>query len=186
MGHTIISSDKEAAETAANIILMGGLVVLPTDTTYGIACDAQNEQAIQNLKVLKGREDDRFTLIAASQEQVQKYFHLSPKQSLVASQQWPGPVSIVVNDRFSVRVPRNVLCIAIAEAVGHPIIATSANKTGEKTPLTIGEVKEQLGEDMIELWIDGGALLEQQPSVVVRVTTTGVEVLREGLVSIFE
>lgn len=180
----------EAAQAVSSIpeavtaLKRGGVIVFPTDTAYGLGGDFQNQKVINRILAIKGRTDTKFTLIATSLEQVQEYFTLEPQALALAEQHWPGPLSIVVSDQFSVRVPDNDIARDIAQEFGKPLIATSANRTGGGEIYTIAEAQESLGTDAVDVWIDGGELTEKLPSTIIQVNTDGVQVIRQGPISI--
>lgn len=175
---------EETINQAAEILKQGGVIVFPTDTAYGVGGDYQNQETISRILELKGRTDKKFTLVAASIEQVEEFFTLEGIAREYARQYWPGPLSIVVDEQFSIRVPDNEIIKAIAEAYGKPIIATSANKTGAEPPYTIEEAKQQLGKENVDLWIDGGPLEHRPVSTVIRITEGRLECIREGAIKI--
>ncbi len=186
MSRIMLTHTPEAVFEAATILNEGGLVVFPSDTTYGIACDIANPRAIARLLKLKQRTDNRFTVIAASLNQVDEHLPLTPPARAVAEEIWPAPVSIIVNERYSVRIPTldSTIGIPIAHALGRPIIATSANISGKETPTTIDAIQNMLGEDSVELWIDGGERADKVGSTVIHVHDDyTVDIVRVGAVT---
>lgn len=172
--------NKQTKEVAS-ILRAGGVAVFPTDTAYGLGCLYNNAAAIERILLLKGRTDRKFTIIAASLEQVEAHFPLSPAQRALAQKYWPGPLSIVVSDQFSIRVPNQPVAQDLAAAAGAPLIATSANRTGSPSPFTISQAKAELGETNVDTWLDAGELSEQPPSTVVQVANDGtLTVIRQG------
>lgn len=172
---------SQTIDDALTALRNGGCVVYPTDTAYGIGCDFRNERAIQRIMSIKERQHPKFTLIAASLEQVEQFFPLTPAARALAQQHWPGPLSIVVSDRFSVRVPDEPIARQLAEGVGAPILATSANKSGNPTLYDVNTIKKELGEEAVDAWIDIGPLPQRQPSTIVRVDDEGnAIVIRKG------
>jgi L-threonylcarbamoyladenylate synthase len=169
---------------AAESIRHGGVIVFPTDTAYALGADFQNEDAINNILSIKGRTDKKFTVIASSLAQVQQFFSLDQRAEEIVQSHWPGPLSIVVNDRFSVRVPDNPIARSIAEEAGTPIIATSANKSGEGETYSCAQAKEALATDAVDVWVDGGELMKKAPSTIIQVNTDGVHILRQGPISL--
>lgn len=171
---------QDTLNQAASIVREGGVIVFPTDTAYGLGGDYANQQVIDRILAIKGRTDRKFTVIASSLEQVQQYFDLAPRARELAQQHWPGPLSIVVSDQFSVRVPDNDIARAIAHAAGIPIIATSANRSGAGETYTLTDAQQALGQDAVDAWIDGGTREKRPPSTIIKVNTNGVHVLRQG------
>ena len=171
----------------------GGVVVLPTDTVYGLAALPTDAGASARLFALKGRGADvPVAVLCASAEQALALADdpLAPGVAAVAERWWPGPLTLVLPRRpgvalhlgeprhtIGLRVPDDDLVRAVAERVG-PIAATSANRHGQPTAVTALEATEQLGPD-VDLVVDGGRL-EGRSSTVIDATTSPWRVLREG------
>ena len=136
--------DASLIERAAGMIREGLVVAYPTDTLYGLAVDPRNAAAVRRLFALKGRpETSALTLIAAGREQVMDCAEMSAHGERLASQFWPGPLTILLRAKpvvavevlaggttVGVRVPAHPVAIALARAAGVCITATSANRSG--------------------------------------------------------
>ncbi|MBU0671286.1 L-threonylcarbamoyladenylate synthase [Patescibacteria group bacterium] len=154
---------QDPTQKAAEIIKNGGVVIYPTDTAYALGGLYDSPKAIKQILKLKNRKDEKFTLIASSLYQVEKYFKLDSCQKKIARKFWPGPVSIVVNDKFAVRVPANKTAIKLAKLVGKPIIATSLNISGQ---LPVYDLKKcKICEKLFI--INQGVLLKKPASAIV-------------------
>ena len=200
-----LSSDasQSVVGSAAEAIRNGRLVVYPTDTAYAVGCRFDDAAAIQKIMELKGRTDDKFVLIASSQDMVNQFFPMSTAQKELASQHWPGPLSIVVSPKFSVRVPDLEIARELSATVGAPLIATSFNKSGTGAVYDLQDSKLVVDDDAetrliaslhpngtlldhasIGAVIDIGTLPEQLASTVVECTEEGIMVHRHGTVII--
>ena len=173
----------------------GGLVVMPTDTIYGICAKASDQAAASKLYKIKNRSKKPGTLIAASIDQLVdlgiKRRYLKPIEHF-----WPGAVSVVIPTGFglkyldhgvgtlAMRVVADLTLTKILEQTG-PLLTTSANLPDQPPANTIKEAKQYFG-DKIDLYIDGGDLSGQEPSTVIRVVDDAIEILREGAVKIDE
>lgn len=169
--------------TAARAILRkGGVVVLPSESSYGLFTPIRSTSGIKRILRLKGRQDNKFTVVASSLKQVQKFFPAARTKrfSQVAQAVWPGPVSLVVSPRMSVRVPDSVVLRDLAGVVGQPLVATSANQAGQPAAYSLKAVRRQLDLTQVDAVVDGGILSKRKPSAVVKVGKKGIEVLREG------
>jgi tRNA threonylcarbamoyl adenosine modification protein (Sua5/YciO/YrdC/YwlC family) len=171
----------------------GGVVVLPTDTVYGLAALATDAVATNRLFAVKGRTADvPLAVLCASVDQALALADPQdgPAVATVAARWWPGPLTLVLprraglslhlgepHDTIGLRVPDDELIQAVAGRVG-PIAATSANRHGRPTAATALEAREQLG-DGVDLVIDGGRI-ERHSSTVIDATTEPWRVLREG------
>lgn len=154
---------EKAIRLAAAVIAAGGVVAFPTDTFYGLAADPRSDAALDRLFGLKGRPQDRTVpLIAADTAQVAAVAHVSPLAGALGRAFWPGPLTLVLearaglaaaalqDGRVAVRVPDHPVARALALAVGHPITATSANRSGVPATPDPQRVKQSLpGLDLV-------------------------------------
>ncbi|MGQ0433784.1 MAG: L-threonylcarbamoyladenylate synthase [Microthrixaceae bacterium] len=192
---TIALSDdpSSAVEHIAAALLAGEVVLLPTDTVYGLVALPGIASATARLFELKGRATA--TPIAVLCADVDQAVALAgpeagPALAAVGARWWPGPLTIVTPRRpgvelylgepattIGLRVPDHEVVRAVAAVVG-PVAATSANRHGEPTPTTAPEAAASLGSD-IALIVDGGPL-RGVASTVINATTRPWTVLREG------
>src|SRR5262249_40502109 len=134
---------QDAARKAAEVLARGGIVVYPTDTVYGLGVDAENHEALERLKELKGRDKKRpISVIVSSVEEIEQYATLTDEAKALAEKFLPGPLTLVLtakdtlaetiglNGAIGVRIPNNAFCQALAKAFGKPYTTTSANLTG--------------------------------------------------------
>jgi L-threonylcarbamoyladenylate synthase len=188
---------RDAIEEAAQWILGGGVVALPTDTLYGLAADPFSSAAVARVFEVKGRAAERaLPLIAADAAQV--VAHLGPLGELgarLAEGFWPGPLTLLVTapraiardvvggtGRVGVRVPANGIARAICAIAGRPVTATSANISGEPAPADPDDVERTLG-DRIDLLIDAGPTRGGAPSTIVDVTGDTPALVRAGAIA---
>lgn len=174
----------------------GGVVVLPTDTVYGLVARAADATATARIFSLKERSEGvPLAVLCASTEQALALTAVSddPAVVAVARRWWPGPLTLVLPRRAGVdlmlgepattiglRVPADARLQAVAERVG-PLAATSANRHGAAVAVTADEARAAFG-DAVALVIDGGRLGERS-STVVDATSAPWQVLREGPIS---
>jgi L-threonylcarbamoyladenylate synthase len=188
--------DAERLREVADALAAGEVVAYPTDTLYGLAVDPRNAVAVHRLFALKGRAPDMAVpVIAADLEQVEAQTgRLTGLDRRLAERFWPGPLSLVIDawpslapgvmsadGTVAVRVPAHAIARAIARLAGHPITATSANRTGAPPPATAGEVLAGLG-DAVAMVVDGGPTPGGAPSTIVRVREGRVALVREGAI----
>lgn len=172
------------------------LVAYPTETVYGLGVDAFSAEALARLRALKGRDAERglSVLIADPSALARFAAPLAPQARLLAERFWPGPLTLVVpvaDARFAgVRTPLGVgfRCSsqasagALACASAHPIVSTSANRSGQEPCLTAAEVEREFGPEFAILGGEPASGLA--PSTVVAIRSGGaVELLREGAVA---
>ncbi|OGY54449.1 MAG: threonylcarbamoyl-AMP synthase [Candidatus Buchananbacteria bacterium RIFCSPLOWO2_02_FULL_46_11b] len=172
---------------AIKILKNNGIIVYPTDTAYALGGFFDSKKAISRILKIKKRKNDKFTIIASGLNQVRKYFKLNPVQVKLAKKYWPGPFSLVVSPKFAVRVPDNSIARKLARSAGRPLIATSANLSGQ-TALYSGQevIKEFAGEKYRpDLILAAGRLKKRKTSTIARVGDDGeIEILREGAVKL--
>lgn len=191
---------KEQIEKGIAILKQGGLVAFPTDTVYGLGACAYIPQAVERVYQVKGRARDMaLPLLVANNTQISEVAeNIPPLAWLLIRRFLPGALTLVLPKSKSVpdvvtaggktvgvRIPAHPVPIALIEGLAAPIVGTSANLTGQPSPLTADEVYAQLG-DKVDLIIDGGRCPGGRESTVVDVTGETPVVLREGAISIEE
>ena len=171
----------------------GGVIGFPTDTAYGLGADPFNESAVRRIFEIKGRSETKpILLIANSVAMAGSVGHLSESALALAERFWPGPLTLIVPARdtvpslvtagsgtVGVRLPAADFARRLMDALGKPITATSANRSGMPSTATAAEVRDQLG-DSIDMLIDGGELPDRGGSTLLDMTVTPARILREG------
>jgi L-threonylcarbamoyladenylate synthase len=191
-----VTPDPTGVEAAAELVRRGRVVAVPTETLYGLAADATNDEAVERVFEIKGRaRDAAIPVIAADRAQVERWVGaLTPVGALLADRFWPGPLSLVVRampglprallgggDTVAVRVSSHPVAWALARAVGRPITATSANRSGGEPTARPDVVLRELGT-AIDAIVDAGACVGGAPSTVVDVTGAAARLVRAGAV----
>jgi L-threonylcarbamoyladenylate synthase len=184
-------------EEAAQIIERGGLVIYPTDTVYGLGCNPRNEDAVSKLFAAKQRESRPVPIMCDGLESASGLVVLSPIALHLAERFWPGALTIVAplsarlpfplhqgTGTLGVRVPGSALCRTLVTKCGGILTGTSANVSGRAACRSAAEAEQALGS-AVDLVLDGGTLTTAE-STVVRVTSAGIEVLRQGAVRVTE
>jgi L-threonylcarbamoyladenylate synthase len=194
----ISASSNLAIQEALKILHKGGLVAFPTDTVYGLGALAFNGKAVESIYSAKDRPVDKAIpiLLGDLGDLPKVTSSLPPMAAKLASRFWPGPLSLVVPKNLNlpeavsatatvaVRVPDHEAARAILRAVG-PMAVTSANISGQPSPVTADEVFAQLG-GRIELIINGGKTPGGMPSTLVDCTGNEPAILRNGPISMAE
>ena len=197
------------AEAAAKIDA-GGLVAFPTETVYGIACQVKCD-SLAKLDAIKSRTADKYyTLHLAERKHVDKYVpRLGLSTRKLIQNTWAGPLTIVFelnpedmnkqqkkldgevfeslyqDNSIGIRCPDNPIAAALLKRVSHPVVAPSANVTGQSPAIDAGNVLAQLA-GKIDLVLDGGPCKYQKSSTVVKIGKNGMEILRHGVYSQLE
>ncbi|MFA5689077.1 MAG: L-threonylcarbamoyladenylate synthase [Kiritimatiellales bacterium] len=166
------------------LLSAGHLIVIPTETVYGIACAPE---FIEKLYTAKERERGKpVARLAAGIEQVKNSGAVFTEAAeKLAGKYWPGPLTIILETpegNTGFRVPAHAVPLAIAREFGRPVALTSANKSGGADAVTVQEAFETLSEH-VALFLDAGTTTGKIPSTVVRCTGNGVEILRAGAIS---
>jgi L-threonylcarbamoyladenylate synthase len=189
---------SRAIHEAVSVLTTGGVIAFPTETTYGLGCDPRNTEAVERIFRMKGRDHKKpLLLVTGSFEQVERVAFLSTQVRQLAEAYWPGPLTLVlparveaelvdgvsVHGEVAVRFSSSELVQSLTNAFGFPIVATSANLTGQPDSRSADDVRAyNLGVDYI---IDVGILPKSKPSTVARIKEDGeVEVIRHGAIVI--
>lgn len=199
------SGMSEAVRKTVEALQSGKVVVLPTETVYGLAASARREEAVRRLVEIKGRREGHpLPMAFHGASQVSEYAtEMSPLAERLARRCWPGPVSLVLDmsNRISefhhlpeavrqlvakdgtvcCRVPGNIFTAAVLKELNEPVVLTSANRTGRPEAADAGEIASELGAE-IDLLVDDGPVHEGKPSTVLAVPGDRYELLREGMV----
>ena len=174
----------------------GEIVAYPTETSYGLAVDAQNEAALARLVAFKGRGVEKaFSVIVAGTAMIESLCaQIPPAAQRLIDRHWPGPLTLALPARpglpavlvldgcVALRDSPHPVARALVSAFGRPITATSANQAGQPPAYTAAEVAAAFPAGCFIL--DGGPSPGGPPSTLVRVQGAVVEVLRRGALQI--
>jgi len=195
--------DPDSIRQAADAIRAGELVIFPTETVYGLAADAVNEAAIRRVFEAKGRmEGHPLPVQVGGIEQLAGVVARAPvSAAILARKFWPGPLTLVMEKAASlselvtagtgkvgVRVPDHPVALALLRELGTPIVASSANLTGEPPAGNAEDAIRQLGGS-VAVVLDSGESEIGVVSTVVDVTVDPPVILRRGAIgdeAIFE
>ncbi len=186
----------EGVRLAAAAVQRGEVIVLPTDTVYGVGADAFNRAAVAAVLAAKGRGRDMPPpVLVATERMVDGLATGVPAyaRSLIGAF-WPGPLTLVLraqpslvwdlgetNGTVAMRMPQDQTALDVLGQVG-PMAVTSANRTGEPPATTVTEAAVQLGS-AVEVYLDGGPSTGAQASTIVDCTRDEPVILRQGALS---
>ena len=172
----------------------GAVICYPTDTVYGIGCDIFNQKAVKRVHQLKRRPNDKpFSFMCSSLKDVSSYCHISNAAYRLMKKNLPGPYTFVLTTMkivpkimtskqktVGIRVPDNTICRHLIEALGNPILTTSASLDEMGLPLASEayELEERL-DGLVDIIIDGGPVYPE-PSSVISLIGASPEILRHG------
>jgi L-threonylcarbamoyladenylate synthase len=191
------ASRTEGIKAAALALRSGELVVLPTDTVYGLGADAFYPSAVMALLAAKGRGRDMPppVLVGTVRAATALIDDLGPYGKDLIDEFWPGGLTLVcrasrslnwdlgdTRGTVAVRMPLHPVAIELLKETG-PLAVSSANRTGLAPATTAAEAEEQLG-DAVSVYLDGGPCAADVPSTIVDLTGSVPRLLRAGAVSV--
>jgi tRNA threonylcarbamoyl adenosine modification protein (Sua5/YciO/YrdC/YwlC family) len=192
------SPEASLVKYAAEQIKSGQVLGMPTDTFYGLAADPLNLRAVERVYEIKSRSRHKpLSLLIESVDQAEELARPLPEEFYkLARRFWPGPLTIIVRaasrlplkvtantGNVALRVPSAAIPLAVIQAAGIPITATSANLSGANECTTAEQVRDQL-QDRISIIVDGGASPREVASTIVDLSDQEARwrVLREGAI----
>ena len=200
---TVRTVDEASLAEASRIIDAGGLVVVPTDTVYGVACDPRNEVAVERIYQIKNRPKFKaLQVLLASMDDIEMLgLDVPAPLNRLAAAFLPGafsPIAVARPDctlatvreapsgerTQGIRIPNSSLSLRILRATG-PLAASSANRSGEQSAQSVEEAVAAFG-DGVDLYLDGGPTQGHVSSTVVAAdphARDGIAILREGVIS---
>ncbi|BBO66565.1 threonylcarbamoyl-AMP synthase [Desulfosarcina alkanivorans] len=177
----------------ADILKQGGLIAYPTDTYYGIGCDIMNKRAIEKIYQLKQRHKNQpFSFICADLKNISQYAKVSNYAYKTMRRLLPGPYTFILpgsklvpkimltkRKTAGIRVPANNICLSLVQALGNPVISTSATMPDGEVFQDASLIDDHFGS-RLDAVIDGGPV-PGRPSSVVSLEDDVPEIIREGL-----
>lgn len=156
---------QQAIEQAVRVLRDGGLILYPTDTVWGIGCDAANAEAVERIYTLKRSQNKKSMLVLCqSADMVVRYVHRAPGVAFEVMEMASSPLTLILpgaaglapnlipeEGTLGVRVPDHAFCQGMLARLGRPIVSTSANLTGEPAPAKLPEVAREIldGVDLV-------------------------------------
>jgi len=184
----------EIVSAAVAVLKKGGVIVLPTETLYGLGADALDPAAVDRVFQLKGRDPDNpMPVLVANREMLGSLVAaVSPLAEQLMRNFWPGPLTLVLPARrdvprpllnssggIGVRISSQPMASEIVQAFGRPLTATSANPSGLPPARTIEQARNYFA-GAIDIFIDGGELVSQTGSTVAEIIGDKIRIIREG------
>jgi L-threonylcarbamoyladenylate synthase len=186
--------DIDKINYAADVLKGGGLVVLPTETVYGLGANGLDKKAVEKIFIAKGRPSDNpLILHVAEKEQLEVLVkRVDEVSSKLIEAFWPGPLTLVMNKSeevpqevtsgiptVAIRMPSHPVALSLIYAAGFPVAAPSANISGRPSPTRVEHVITDL-DGKVDLIIDSGPCKVGLESTVLDISTGKPMVLRPG------
>jgi len=147
---------------ACEVVLSGGIILYPTDTIWGIGCDATNMEAIQHIYEIKQRDDSKNMLVLVNGiSMLKQYLKEMPSQALELIAKAEKPISIIYpgacnlagnlvaeDGSVGIRITSDPFCLKLIESTGLPIVSTSANLSGDPSPSLFNEISTQIRQQV--------------------------------------
>lgn len=196
---TMASRITQDIEQARDVLRRGGLVGIPTETVYGLAAVALNEEAVLRVFEVKARPTSHPLIVHLSpSDDIHRWGVLNESAQQLAEAVWPGPLTLLVprtrlvpdwvtggRDTVALRIPAHDMTIALLDALDDAVVAPSANRFGQVSPTSAMHVLNDLG-DSVDLVLDGGPCSIGIESTIVECTTSSVQILRPGKITALE
>lgn len=185
--------DISIINKAVNALKQGKLIIIPTETVYGICCDAFNERAVKKLFKIKKRPKTKpLQILISDIKDINNITQNIPfKLKKIMKKCWPGPTTIVVKKKkiisnivtgglntVGIRIPNHPVAIQLIKAFGHPIAASSANISGKKPPRTARQASKSLKKGFAFV-LDCGTSKIGKPSKVLDASHNKIKTLRK-------
>ena len=184
---------KDEVDLIVDYLKRGKIIAYPTDTVYGLGCDARNAEAIKRINKIKGERGLKPLLVLMSDfSMLKRYCFVNLEQMEYLKIIWPGPVTVILKRRpilpdeltgglnsLAVRLPKNDFLFRIISQAGFPIVSTSLNKKGEKPLLEVKNL-EKYFKYLPDLVIDAGECKKTKPSRLVDIREVkNIKILRK-------
>jgi len=193
---------RELNEQSLNRIVRtideGGVISFPTETVYALAADASNFEAIGKIYSIKRRFNDKaLPILVGDIYQAKRIAEFDDRAKKLAFRFFPGPLTLVLNlkahhnlasnvnqnvNTIGIRMPNNLPAIKILQALGRPLVGTSANISSQESAVDAYEVLQYFDEQ-IDLLVDKGRTEHGVPSTIVDLTQEQARIIREGVLS---
>jgi len=185
---------NEEINKALQVLKEGGLILHPTDTVWGIGCDATNEEAVKKVYALKQREDCKALIcLVADDRMLKKYVNKVPDVALNILDVTDKPTTIIYDDAqnlasnliaddgtIAIRIPDDEFCFQLCRKLNGAIVSTSANISGEATPKSYKEISPVILKGVDYVVNLHHEKICNKPSSIIKLSNNGViKIIRE-------
>ena len=186
-----VSCDKKGIKSTCEIINQGGVVIFPTDTTYGIGCDPYNKESIERIYEIKQRDKSKpFPILVYSRKIAEKIVCFDELSLKFAEQFWPGPLTLVlsshdnklknalgVSDKIAIRIPNHQCTLELLKKCSF-LVGTSANLSGESSCTDPEDCLQNI--ENYDVFVDGGPIASKGESTIIEIENEKIRIIREG------
>lgn len=186
---------EEEVARAWAVLKSGGIILYPTDTVWGIGCDATNAAAVDKIYALKKRNDSKSMLILTDRlDNVSRYVKQVPEVAWQLLEVADKPLTLILPDArgiaenlvpeeetIGIRIPNHEFCKKLIYKLGRPLVSTSANVAGAATPATFSEISREIREGVdyvVDKAVEGNPT--RKPSGIIQLGAGGeIKIIRE-------
>ena len=178
---------KNEIKKAVSILKSGGIIIYPTETSYGLGCDYTNKKAVRKIYKIKGRSKGKpFITLVDNIKMAKKYGIINKIAIKLIKKFMPGPLTLIVkgkkSEEFTFRISSNKIANSLVKSLGKPLVSTSANISGKRPFYNSKNAIKQFDEN-VDAIIDAGKIPKIKPSTVVKVHDKKITIIREGVIS---
>ena len=184
----------QVLQQALDAMRGGGVIVYPTETSYGLGADFYNDQAIDKIYQIKNRnKEQKLSVLVPDLDTAKTMVHFPGEARRLAEHHWPGALTLVLpfrncrwpdhcSDYLALRVSSHAFAGEFVKAFAGPIIATSANISGQTDCYSPEQIQDQFKNKKYQpdLFINAGQLKSNKPSTIIKFTNNKAEILRQG------
>jgi L-threonylcarbamoyladenylate synthase len=183
----------DALDNLEEILKEGGTILYPTDTIWGIGCDATNEEACQKILKIKQRPEDKsFIVLVDSIQMLEKYtisfpevcydlidYAVKPLTIIYPNSRGLAPSVLAKDGSVGIRVTNDPFCIKLIRTLKKPIVSTSANVSGEKSPVNFTTVPEIIKQS-VDIVVPDNGKVQSQPSQILKIgADSSIKIIRD-------
>lgn len=171
---------------------LGKTILYPTDTVWGVGCDATNEEAVKEIYNLKNREESKsLVILVSSMKMLLQYIENIPERVLEILKETDRPTTIIydnpkglakntiaIDNTIAIRIPKEEFCIQLIKEFGKPIVSTSANISGEPTPKCFSEISKAIVNNVDYIVPLHQDKINEKSSTILKIEGDQVKVIR--------
>ena len=191
--------DEKELEEVIDVLNKDGVIIFPTDTVYGLACNCYSEKAIERIFDMKNRARNKpICVLTNSVDKIKSVATVKEKEEKLVEKYMPGALTIIFDKKddtpdiltaglntIGVRIPNNKIALKILEKYPYPLATTSVNESGEAAGVDVQDFITNF-DGKVDIIIDGGKTELQVASTIIRLEDDEIKIIREGSLKIEE